>query len=282
MKKIAKSNPILFVFVLYGICWFFRIIEYFFIRTDQTIIGEAFIHKLIGIALLATVLSVLGYKCQDIGFRSSLFLRDTGKGLLLGIGAFVLAYGIEMIIQIISSNEPILKTYVTSYAIGGNRSLQGGLWLLFFCIVGNIINVIMEEGIFRGLFYKVTKGKYSFWFACIFSSLLFGLWHIAQPLRNVIDGEQSIPGAVISGIILVSTSALLGVQYCMLNRVTGSIWAGMAAHFVNNTTINIVHVATASGVDELQTMRITIAQTVSFIVVLIIYIMHQRKKAVER
>ena len=279
MIKKAKSKPVLFILGFYIICCIFRVIEYFLIRTDQTIIGEAFIHKLVGIALLAVTLGVIGYKWQEIGFRSNLFVSDTGKGILLGGGAFILAYGIEMIIQMLADNRPTLNVYVTSYAIGGNRSLQGGFWLLLFCIVGNLINVIMEEGVFRGLFCKRIEEKHSFWFACVFSSLLFGFWHIAQPFRNFIDGEQSAMGAVMSGILLVSTSTLLGIQYCMLNRVTGSIWAGIAAHFINNTTINLLHVATASGVDELQTMRITIAQTVSFVIVLIIYLVNQRKKS---
>ena len=244
--KNAKSKPVLFILGFYAVCCIFRGIEYFLLRTDQTVLGEAFIHKLLGIALLAVFLGVLKYKWRDIGFRLSQFIRDTGKGVLLGGGVFILAYGVELIMQMMAGNSPTLNVYVTSYAIGGNRSLQGGCWLLLFCIVGNLINVIMEEGVFRGLFYKLTEEKRTFLFACIFSSLLFGVWHIAQPLRNVIDGEQSVMGAVITGILLISTSTLLGIQYCMLHRITGSIWAGMAAHFINNTAINLLHVSTVS------------------------------------
>ena len=277
--KNSKSKPVLFILGFYTICWVFRGIEYFILRTDQTIFGEAFIHKLVGIALLFVVLGVVGYKWQDIGFRINQLIRDTGKGVLLGGGVFILAYGVEVIIQMMAGNSPTLRAYVTSYTIGGNRSLQGGFLLLLFCVFGNLINVIMEEGIFRGLFCKLIGEKHSFMFACVFSSLLFGFWHIAQPLRNIADGQQSVMGAVMSGILLVSTSTLLGIQYCMLNRVTDSIWAGMAAHFINNTSINLVHVSTTSGVDEMQTMRITIAQTVSFVIVLIIYLVNRRKNS---
>ena len=85
-------------------------------------------------------------------------------------------------------------------------------------------------------------------------------------------------GAAMAGVLLVVTSTLLGIQFCMLNRVTGSIWAGMGAHFVNNTAINLLHVTTASGVDELQTLRITIAQTASFLIVLAIYLRDRQKR----
>ena len=276
--RTLKSKPVLFAFVFFFVCCIFRAIEYFLLRTDQTIVGEAFIHKLAGIALLAAALVLIGYKWRDIGFLPNKFLSDTGKGLLLGAGVFIVAYGTEMIIQTAAGNSPVLNIYVTSYAITGNRSLQGGAWLFVFCIVGNIINVIMEEGTFRGLFRKLMNENHSFMFACILSSVLFGIWHIAQPIRNVMDGEQSVMGAVMFSLMLVGTSTLLGIQFCMLNQVTGSIWAGMSAHFVNNTVINLLHVSAAGGIDELQTMRIAIAQSLSFVVVLIIYLVDRRKK----
>ena len=279
--KVAKREPILFVFGFYAVCCVFRGLEYFLLRTDQTIIGEAFVHKLVGIALLAAALYAAKYKGRDIGLLPCRFVRDTGKGLLLGGGAFLLAYATEMIIQTANGNAPALSVYVTSYAIGGNRGMQGGAVFLLICILGNIVNVAMEEGVFRGLFCKLIGEKHSFWIACIVSSLLFGIWHIAQPIRNVFDGEQSAMGALMSGILLVVTSALLGIQYCMLNRVTGSIWAGMAAHFINNTTVNLLHVTTAGGADELQAVRITIAQTVSFLVVLCVYIADRRKRLLD-
>ncbi len=54
-------------------------------------------------------------------------------------------------------------------------------------------------------------------------------------------------------------------------KITGSLWMPMADHFLNNTIINILHIATISGVDELQVIRISIAQAVSFFIVLFIY-----------
>jgi len=79
-----------------------------------------------------------------------------------------------------------------------------------------------------------------------------------------------------SSVLLVSTSTLLAIQLCMLLRVTGSLWAGMAMHFVNNASINLLHVATAGGVDEMQTMRIAIAQTLSFVLVLVLFLRQRR------
>ena len=57
----------------------------------------------------------------------------------------------------------------------------------------------------------------------------------------------------------------------------------MGDHFVNNTIVNILHVVSIGEeeADQLMTIRITIAQSVSFIVVLIWYLVvyYRNKKA---
>ena len=52
----------------------------------------------------------------------------------------------------------------------------------------------------------------------------------------------------------------------------------MGDHFVNNTIVNILHVISTSGTDELMILRISIAQSVSFIIVLIWYFVARHKK----
>jgi membrane protease YdiL (CAAX protease family) len=177
-----------------------------------------------------------------------------------------------------SGNAPSLRFYVTSYAIQGNVGMQNGIMFVLICVCGNIINVFMEEGVFRGLFPRLMEEKYSFFTACLLSSVLFGIWHIASPVRNALDGTQSVMGAVMSGILLVTTSTLLAIQFCMLLKVTGSLWAGMVVHFINNAGVKLVHVATTSGADELQTVRIAVAQSLSFIIVLVLFIRHRRQE----
>ena len=45
--------------------------------------------------------------------------------------------------------------------MGGNQGKQTGQMFFVFCIVGNLINVFMEEGIFQGLFIKLSETRYS-------------------------------------------------------------------------------------------------------------------------
>ena len=49
MKKVIHSKPIISCVLVFFVCCIARIIEYFLIRTDETILAENFIHKIFGI-----------------------------------------------------------------------------------------------------------------------------------------------------------------------------------------------------------------------------------------
>ena len=77
--------------------------------------------------------------------------------------------------------------------------------------------------------------------------------------------------------MLVVTSALISFKFALLTRITGSQYMAMGDHFVNNTIVNTLHVVSTTGSDELRFIRITVAQTLSFILVLIYYLGKYRK-----
>ena len=139
--KRSEKNPVMFVWLFYLICFIFRVIEYFVIRTDQGIIGEAFIHKLIGIVLLALAVSYLGCKWQDIGFCAEGALKGIGIGILFAGAMFFIAYGVEIIIHSMSGNAPSLRFFPTSYTVEGNSVMQSGAVYVLIVILGNIINL---------------------------------------------------------------------------------------------------------------------------------------------
>lgn len=276
MRKRDK-NALSMVLGIYAICFAFRAVEYFFLRTDQTVLGEAFIHKLTGIVILFAAARYYGFSNKDIGFSNNKILKDTLKGLGFGIAVFTLAYSVEILILAIQGRFESLSFYVSAYSVDGNVGNQTAFIFFIMCFVGNIINVVMEEGVFRGLFQKILEKKYSFFIAAVIAASLFGLWHIMSPLRSFCDGTMSTGGFVANSIMLIATSALVGFKFAMMTKLTGNLYMAMGDHFVNNTIVNILHVISAGGADQMQIVRISIAQSVSFIIVLAWYLMKKRR-----
>lgn len=269
-----KKNFIAFFLIgFFLIIFTVRLVDSFCIRTDQGPIGELFTHKLAGIALLIAAVRFLRLKwTSDIGFRWDLFLRGILTGIAIGGSAYIAAYAVEIGIAFMRGESPSLQFFVTSYNITGNTLLDSGVSFLVICIIGNIINVTMENSIFSGLMISAAKKRYSFLIANgFFSSFLFGLWHSVMPLRNFVDGAQSLSGAIMSALILFGSSFLFSVQTGMQFERASSLWDGMVVHFINNVSANLIHVVLANGVETAPTMRIAIAQTIMFIVVVVRY-----------
>ena len=274
----TKRKVLSVVLIIYLICFMFRILEYFILRTDQTFWGEAFIHKLIGIAVLFVVIKHFDFTFKEIGFAKGKIILYILKGLAFGLVIFVLAYSTEILILALHGNFKTLALYVSAYSVDGNIGHQTALVFFVFCIIGNIINVVMEEGMFRGLFPKLLEHKYTFIISAVIASVLFGIWHIMAPIRDYYDATMSMSGFIANSVMLVITSALVGFKFAMMTKLTGNLYMAMGDHFVNNTIVNILHVISITGTDELMILRISIAQSVSFIIVLIWYFVARHKK----
>ena len=274
----TKRKALSVVLIIYLICFMFRILEYFILRTDRTFWSEAFIHKLIGIAVLFVVIKHFDFTFKEIGFTKSKTILYILKGLTFGLVIFVLAYSAEILVLALHGNFKTLALYVSAYSVDGNIGHQTALVFFAICIIGNIINVVMEEGMFRGLFPKLLEHKYTFIISAVIASVLFGIWHIMAPIRDYYDGTMSMSGFIANSVMLVITSALVGFKFAIMTKLTGNLYMAMGDHFVNNTTVNILHVISTSGTDELMILRISIAQSVSFIIVLIWYFVARHKK----
>ena len=86
----------------------------------------------------------------------------------------------------------------------------GSIWLLDFLMVG-----VREEVMYRGYLQATLTRGVGFWPAAVLVSILFGAGHIANA------GETTV------GVIGVMIRALF---YCLLLRLTGSLWAGIGFH----------------------------------------------------
>ena len=77
--------------------------------------------------------------------------------------------------------------------------------------------------------------------------------------------------------MMIITSGLVGFKFAMMTKLTGNLYMAMGDHFVNNTIVNILHVISDTGADQMQVVRIGIAQALSLVIVLVCYVVKRSK-----
>lgn len=278
MERNTKYKPDHLCIAIFTLCLSVRFVEYFLIETDKTAIGENVLHKVVGIIILALVLKWVNLSWSDIGFQRNGFAGGILKGLLLGSACFTISYGLELAVFILQGNPAHLEIYISSFSLTGSQIKNTDFVFFLLCVLFNIINVWMEEGVFRGLFIRTLSETKPFMQANFIAAFLFGIWHIVMPIRSYIHGEMSFAAMVFMGIGYMILAGIMGIKWGLLYRITGNIWVGLGDHLFNNTVAaNMLHVISAKGTDELQIVRIMAAQIISFVYVLIIHYYKNRK-----
>lgn len=87
-----------------------------------------------------------------------------------------------------------------------------------------------EEVWFRAILFNALRRQFSDSYALIISALLFGLLHL--PVWIIVDGMSA-------ALILQSfgTIVLYGLVFAFLFKRTGSLWAALIPHWLNNLFI---------------------------------------------
>lgn len=275
-----KENHLKNSILIFCVCIAVHAFEVLVIKTDETIFAECFINKVFGIIVLFYILKKLDISFRTIGFVKESFLINSLKGLAICMIFYSIGFIAEFAILYCQGNQGHFEFFVTGFSLTGNVIKQTGIGFVIMCIFFNIINVWMEEGLFRGFYITYLSEAYSAKAALYIAALLFGIWHIVTPLRSVITGEMNVVTFILMSIGYIILSALMGIKWGLLYQHTKTIWVGMADHFFNNCVItNLTHVVTDTGVDDLQILRVLIGELTSFIAVLLYYRMKDKKSS---
>lgn len=276
MGKKTSNTSIESCMIVFLACSMARMFEYFLIRTDETILAEAFLHKVFGIIVLAVMLRAAKLSWGAIGFGKTSVTQDTLKGFALGAACFSVAYLIECILLYSRNGNVQISIYASGFSLNGEAIKQDGILFIVLCIAFNIINVWMEEGIFRGLFSHLLADKLDFKGSTALIALLFGIWHWVMPLRDFAEGRTSIANLLIVGMGYIVLAGIMSIKWSILYKITGSLWMGLGEHFFNNViATNLLHVISEKESDSMQIVRILIGQLLSFILVIMYYKSHR-------
>ena len=155
LNRLLKT-PILSCSMIFIICSVARVIEYFYMRTDESFLSENFLHKLFGILLLWGILSISKLRWIDIGFTPNGIIRGIGNGLLFGLVCSIFAYTVECIVLLFLHGNVHLSFYASGFSLTNEKGSQAGILFIMLSILFNLINVWMEEGVYSGLFTKMS------------------------------------------------------------------------------------------------------------------------------
>lgn len=272
MKEKLLQNTIKSCLYIFLILIAVHAFEAIVLRMDETFFGENFINKLFGIAVIFVVLKMLEWKWGDIGFARNGFAKSVAIGFALATVFFLVAYAVEIAILSSPSNDVHIGIFTTGFTLTGNPIVHNGIGFILMCVFFNIINVVMEEGTFRGLFYGIVETDHSMKTALLVQAVLFGVWHIVTPLHNLIASDIDVLGFAGLSIGYIVLAGMMGIKWGLMYRMTGSLYAGMADHFFNNCiATNLIHVVSDGNIDEMMIVRILIAQLFSFVVVALLW-----------
>ena len=272
----SKTRVIITIVAVYVICSVVKYIEFFFIQTDQTFIADNVICKIFSIIVLATVLAIWKLSFKKIGFDLSRIWKNMFYGFALGIITFAVSYLLEILTLFAQGKNVRLGFYVTNFALSGaTNTVELSLSALLICMAGNIINVVAEEGLFRGLFLYLAKEPFGFRKANFIQALLFGTWHFVSVALELRNGTMTIPTAFVMTVGYIILAGILALEWGTCVSMTGVLWVGVFEHYFNNFIGNTLHVITETGTDELQIPRIVLSNILSLTVVLLL---NRRKK----
>lgn len=233
------------IFALFGIYVFIHIcasviLVFFKIDTSDVAMSPrvvGFYKAMIFLAALsATIISFLIYRAIKGGKGKLVRLSSRGFNPTLLLWGIILMAAISVVI------EPLFNLDIfTMPEVGIGR----GVWAIFaLCIVAPIF----EEFICRGFILESLRSKYGVWIAILVSSIFFALMHSSNP-------------------ILVINAFFMGIVLAFVYVQSGSIFAPMILHAINN---GIAYIVLISGGKNIMLTEIMKNHKVGYVIIYII------------
>lgn len=276
-----QKNTLLYILFVFILCSAAKDFEFLVLKTDETFLAENIFCKLFALLMIYLCLEDRKLTWRSIGLRRSGIAKGMVLGFSLGIITFTVSYLAECILLLILGKSPHLGFYITSFSLSDQTVTGLSVSAILICIAGNIVNVLAEEGLFRGLFYKLGRRAFSVKYANLLQALLFGIWHLITVVVWYKQGSLSIPSALLFGIGYILLAGILGFEWGLCVTLTGTLWTGIFEHFFNNFIGNFLHVSTATGTDELQIFRIVLSNVLSLLLVILLA-KHKNQLSVRR
>lgn len=175
-----------------------------------------------------------------IGYRAGVTLTDIGLGPSSWVPGLIWSAGCIALVTsvyVIGGSMTFTRRFLAD-----DRAVLGPRTLAYKVLVNVPLGtVLFEELAFRGVGLALLAQWFPIWQAVLYSSLLFGFWHILPSLvmhdANAAVGDllgQGIWGRVQSVVLTALGTAVAGVVFCVLRIQSDSLLPPMALHWAIN------------------------------------------------
>lgn len=174
---------------------------------------------------------------RQIGFSPSNKITYYGIGILFGLTASAVCFGIGMLLFDTSSDNWFIT--IRNYYLN-TPSMPVSTFQLFiiFTIPAMTFSPIGEEIFFRGFLQEALSSRLTVQTSMLLESLLFGVVHIFHH-GFVRMANGSIQVYFWSGILWVGLMFLTAYGFAMIRNVSASIYPAMVAHTTFNLMMNV-------------------------------------------
>lgn len=228
MMTRKQKRSILYILFVFILCSAAKDFEFLVLKTDETFLAENIFCKIFALLVISQCLVERKLTWQSIGFRLKGIKRGLILGFSLGLCTFAVSYLAEFLILLFMGKSPRLSFYISNFTLSEQTVTGISLSALLICILGNVVNVTAEEGLFRGLIFKLGRRAFSTRTANLIQALLFGIWHLVIAAVWFKDGSLTLGSAFLMGMGYIILAGILGFEWGLCVTLTGTIWTGRA------------------------------------------------------
>lgn len=242
--EFANRNPITVLMIITLLCLIFRILDTFVFPLVE-LVGELILSKSLGLILIILYLWSINRKPKAIGIHKN----NAGQSFIIGFLVAGIMLGIYYIMTLVVTSSSGIEGSLQFAPTDPKTGLRGDFYFALWLIFGNVVNVLMEEGLFRGLMTRKFLDKLIFWKTNILQAFLFGIWHITWPIKSFLDGDILFGELILQSIFATLSPFLIALIWGYLYFKTASLFAPLICHFLWNSILNIILFITVSEQD---------------------------------
>lgn len=277
-----KSRVIPDTLSMYLVMLVLYCLDIFALKSDLTVLGDAFYSRVASLAVLSVYLWLSKYSVSAIGLSSkkNKILGGVVYGTLFSVIPIALITLIESAVLGIS-NLAELELKFAPPSLSHVRDLEyltPGITIIIY-ILTSFVGSAFKEFFFRGFMLKKLKTVLGFNQANLVQAFAYMFMSMPMLLRNLVnhyyDNTTAALGAYIV-IFYIVHELIAGIKWGLLTRVTGATYVATFEHFLFVFISNSIFVINKSDAWAWMTHMLAI-QAVSFALILVYYKVNMKK-----